>query len=521
MINIFKTCLDIDFTYAINSFVYTLKKTPIIKNIINDNIYSKKVFKQIAKLLAIICTMSVTILSKFFYFLIIYICCKVLKFNNNLFIHLVFVFSLIGMFLNTHILNTSIKKYISIILFNMDSKKFIISHYIYESIINFILNLCMLLLFFIILKLPIYLSFIISLFILFSKTIGEALNIRYYKNNNIRINDDKILFISIIIVGIILILLPVFNIYFESNLIVLFTILSFIISVGGYIYILNVDNYKTLYKKLNSFNIAVNSEYQSEYSIQSYIDIRKKDKYIKNKKLKNKKGYSLFNTIFFERHKTILSRSSNINMIIITVLFIILLISIYQVPSLKVYVNKFLMNNLGWFILVMYFINKGNHITKAMYFNCDHAMLTFNFYRGRRVIFNLFKKRLIKLIVINLKPALLLGIYILITIYLTGGATYIYDYISIYIYILSLSVLFSVHYLVIYYLMQPYNSDMKIVNNMYSIVLFLTYFISYQFTKINWSSTLFSIVIIIFTIIYVNISLILVYKKAYKTFRLR
>ena len=75
--------------------------------------------------------------------------------------------------------------------------------------------------------------------------------------------------------------------------------------------------------------------------------------------------------------------------------------------------------------------------------------------------------------------------------------------------------------MVIYYLMQPYNSDMKVVNNMYNIVLFLTYFIAYQATKLNLSSTIFSISVIIFTFIYVNIALILVYKKAPKTFKLK
>ena len=57
MINVFKTSFDIDFCYAINSFIYTLKKTPILKNIINDDIYSKNGFKKFSKILGLICTM--------------------------------------------------------------------------------------------------------------------------------------------------------------------------------------------------------------------------------------------------------------------------------------------------------------------------------------------------------------------------------------------------------------------------------------------------------------------------------
>ena len=250
-------------------------------------------------------------------------------------------------------------------------------------------------------------------------------------------------------------------------------------------------------------------------------DGKLESKKIDDKKLANKSGYQLFNTIFFLRHKTILSRSANINMILITVIFLITVFSIYQVPNIKVPINNFLMNNLGWFVLIMYFINRGSNITKAMYFNCDHAMLTFNFYREKNVILGLFKKRLLTIIKVNMGPALLLGVFLQVIIFLTGGANYLYDYVNIFIYILSLSVFFSVHYMVIYYLMQPYNSDMKVVNNMYNIVLFLTYFIAYQATKLNLSSTVFSIAVIIFTFIYVNIALILVYKKAPKTFKLK
>ena len=522
MINVFKTSFDIDFCCAINSFIYTLKKTPILKNIINDDIYSKNGFKKFSKILGLICTMFKLLVSRASYFLIIFIICNILKLNSSrLFIHTIFVCSLIGMFLNTSILNTSRKKYISIILFKMDPRKFIISHYIYDCIINFIFNTLLLTIFFIILKIPIFLSFIISLFFIFSKTIGEELNIKYYKTNNMRITDDKILFILVLVIGIILLLLPIVNIYFNTNIIILLTIISFIFSIFSYIYINNVNNYKSLYKKINNYNMAVNSKYQSDYNVQAYTDIKNRDKKIDDKKLANKSGYQLFNTIFFLRHKTILSRSANINMILITVIFLITVFSIYQVPNIKVPINNFLMNNLGWFVLIMYFINRGSNITKAMYFNCDHAMLTFNFYREKNVILGLFKKRLLTIIKVNMGPALLLGVFLQVIIFLTGGANYLYDYVNIFIYILSLSVFFSVHYMVIYYLMQPYNSDMKVVNNMYNIVLFLTYFIAYQATKLNLSSTVFSIAVIIFTFIYVNIALILVYKKAPKTFKLK
>ena len=56
MINTLKMSLKIDFNYAINSFIYNLKKTPILKNIIPISLYSKEGFKKFIRILGVICT---------------------------------------------------------------------------------------------------------------------------------------------------------------------------------------------------------------------------------------------------------------------------------------------------------------------------------------------------------------------------------------------------------------------------------------------------------------------------------
>ena len=143
-----------------------------------------------------------------------------------------------------------------------------------------------------------------------------------------------------------------------------------------------------------------------------------------------------------------------------------------------------------------------------------------NFYKEPKVITELFKKRLITLIKINLIPAIIIAIGLPIILFLTGGINVI-DYLNIFIFIICTCIFFSVHYLVIYYLLQPYNKDMKIKNPMYSIISAITYFCCYILTKVNINLTLFCILAIIFTISYIFISLILVYKKAFKTFKLK
>lgn len=524
MINTLKMSFKIDFTYAINSFIYSLRKMPIIKNIIKEDLYKKDGFKLFVRILGIICTSLKLILFKMLYIVIIYLIAKFYKPKdiNSTFIHLFFVFSVIGMFINTSILSTGKKKYLGVILFRMNAKEFILSHFLLNTFTNFILNNLFLLILFFLLKIPLYIAVVLSLFALLSKVVGEALNIRYYKKIGMRVINDQFIYFSVVIIGLLIsFLLPYFNIYFDNTIIIIFTLIFSVLSLFSYIYINRVKDYQLMYKKLNTSNIVMNSETATEYSKQNIINIRDKDKLINNKKLRNKKGYDLFNTIFFERHKYILLRSSNIYSIISLIAFLVAVLVIYQNPSIKPNINGFLMNNLGCFVIVMYFMNRGAIVTRAMYFNCDHSMLTFNFYRNKDVILNLFKKRLLTLIKVNLRPALVISISLPVLLFLSGGTTFILDYLNIFIFIIAMNIFFSVHYLVIYYLLQPYDKNMEMKSVPYSIIAFLTYFISYLCTDLNLSTTLFCSLAILFTIIYIILALLLVYKKASKTFKIK
>ena len=154
-----------------------------------------------------------------------------------------------------------------------------------------------------------------------------------------------------------------------------------------------------------------------------------------------------------------------------------------------------------------------------MFYNCDHAMLRYNFYREPAVILGLFKKRLIMLIKINLLPAIVIAIGSIILLCITDVGLVI-NYIMIPLFIIVLSVFFSVHYLVIYYLLQPYNKDLQVRGVSYTFVSFITLVLTYILSNLVMSSLYFSIFGIVLTIAYIIGSLKLVYKYAPSTFRI-
>ena len=168
----------------------------------------------------------------------------------------------------------------------------------------------------------------------------------------------------------------------------------------------------------------------------------------------------------------------------------------------------------------MYFINRGSVVTQAMFYNCDHAMLNYNFYREPKVLLGLFKKRLISIIKINLLPAFIISIGNSILLYLSGGADII-TFISSFMFIILFSVFFSLHYLVLYYLFQPFNKNMQMKKISYGIASFLTYYFSYLiFYDLVVSSLVLSIIGIVFVAIYIVLALFLVYKFAPRTFKI-
>lgn len=521
MFKTFKLSFKIDTAYAVNSFVYILKKLPILKNIIPNDLYSNSGLKTFVSVLGIFLTTIRLVFYRLLYFFMIF-CVTCLLYNSSLektFLHVYVILALIGIIMNPKLLNVSTKKYFSIILFRMDAKEYMKMDFIQELILSFILNLFGFLVSSIFIDLPLLIVLGLCLFSSISRIIGEAISIRFYKKHNYLLTSKYGYTYSYMFFMLLILCLPIFGIEISNTLFLLFLFVMFILAIYSYFYIMSIKDYYYIYKKLNTDKLAMNEKNSVAYTRQAMVEIKDRDREINSDVLLGKKGYDLFNTIFFERHKEILLRSAKTFTLISFIIVILLIVLVLIFKDFAIGINNILLNQLGWFVILMYFINRGAIITQAMFYNCDHAMLTYNFYREPKVLLKLFEKRLMMVVKVNLMPAIVIAIGTLILLILSGGTVMI-NYIMIPLFILLLSIFFSVHYLVIYYLLQPFNKDLEMKKASYSLVSGLTYFISYTITDLKVSSFLFSMCGLIFTIMYIIISLILVYKFAPKTFKI-
>ncbi|MDO4996647.1 MAG: hypothetical protein Q4E69_05660 [Bacilli bacterium] len=513
MIKCLYQSLKIDTYYAVNSFLFFLRKLPIFKDLITDDVYKSSGLKNIIGIIGLILSLGRMFLFKFIYYVVILLVASKVSNNTITFYHILFIMSLLGLFINNRLLNVSMKKYLCIVIFNMDSKKYLLSNLFWVSITNLIFNsIC---LFILGDNLFLNILFVVILFIF--RIIGEAFNIAYYRSCGDFWYNNTVLYFSILIGLLLCCLTPLIGFYINTDIIVVSLIIGLIISIYSFIYICRVNDYKILYKRINTLNNVMNND--SGDKRVKLVSVKNKDIKIDEAIIKNKSGYDYFNTIFFERHKSILLSSSKTFSIILIGIYIFLsVISKYDL-EMNSYLNNFLNNRISWFVIIMYFINRGSVVTQAMFYNCDHAMLNYNFYRNPKVIVGLFKMRLKTLLRVNILPSLVISTGNLVLLYLTGD-TNILNYIGSFLFINILSIFFSVHYLVIYYLLQPYDKNMKVKKMSYSLISSFTYMVCYMISGINMSGVLFSIIGLLFSVLYIIVGLKLVEKYAPMTFKI-
>ena len=234
-----------------------------------------------------------------------------------------------------------------------------------------------------------------------------------------------------------------------------------------------------------------------------------------------KSGFEYLNELFMKRHQKILWKSAKKVSIICILVFTGLFVLLLVLPEVREKINSLLMTYLPYFVFIMYAVNRGTAFTQALFMNCDHSLLTYSFYKQPHNILRLFQIRLREIIKINLLPAFTIGIGLALLLLGSGGTGEPAHYVILLISILSMSIFFSVHYLTLYYLLQPYNVNTEMKSGTYQIAMSATYLVCFFLMQVRMDTMLFGLMIILFCVLYSISACILIFRFAGKTFRLR
>ena len=111
-------------TYRVNAILHALKQIPGIKQILPDALYQVRGLKIFANLLAILWGLITIFLFKFLYFVLMVCGLGLLRpefQSREAFLHILFLLTLAGSFMNTTLFDVTRDKYYAIILLRMNA----------------------------------------------------------------------------------------------------------------------------------------------------------------------------------------------------------------------------------------------------------------------------------------------------------------------------------------------------------------------------------------------------------------
>lgn len=522
MISTFITSFRLRKAYKTNTIIYSLKSIPLIKNLLPDSLYASTTLKTFANVISILMEIGSIFLGKILYLLLMVLFpLLVMKVpQEDAFMHIFFFLTITGGFLNTNIFNPTKDKYYAMFLMRMDVREYTLSNYLYFLLKMLIGFLPFTLLFGKMAGVPTLVCIMMPFFVCGIKLIITAITLLDSRDGTKVANENlptAIVWIGVAVTMIAAYAPPFFGYAMNESLFLGASIIVTVIGVFCLAYVFRFQNYRIIYRLLlTPENFAIN-----QTSTKVMQDTYKKKITADLSQTSSQDGYKYFNELFMKRHSKMLTKSARKITCILTIILCAGIAACMTLPDISSRINHIMLSSLPYFLFIMYWINRGRGITMALFMNCDHSMLTYRFYRQPNAIIALFAERLKYITRINLMPGSVIAIGLPLLLYLSGGTDNPVNYVILFVSIVAMSIFFSVHTLVMYYLLQPYNIEMESKNAVYGIVNYITYFICYVAIGKKVPTIIFGVIVSLFCIVYTVAALVLAYRLAPKTFKLR
>lgn len=514
---------------SINAFLYFLKKLPILKSKLKNINYSFLKFKKAIGIVSVIYNGISAPIKSFLIFLLIYLPSIFIAEENahlalpTLILFFYYVLRIAG----TELLATDFKKFIMVKQLRMNPKNYALATVIPNEIVKFLGKAIIFTLFLNFSPFGLYgvvLAISISFFAIFS----EAIHLLIYDKYNITMANHNtllvIVYFAIYVVGYALAFISPLNIFLNILISPIFIIVTIALGIWGGIYLYRYDGYAKAINETNNVENMVKVKNAVAEAQFGSVKINEKDyenQDLNTNKFTNKEGYNYLNAIFFDRHKRIVYRPMMIKSLIIVGIFLAFIIVVeFFYKELGFLIGNGIYERFTLFVFAMYILCNSERTVKSMFHNCDITLLRYGFYKKGDALLKMFFLRLLRIIHSNLIPTTILaiGVGFSITHY-----TFIefMDVIPIILLLYALALFFSVHYIFMYYIFQPFTTSMQVKNPFYSIINFMVYFISYMLIQVPAPPTIFLPMIIGLLVLYIIVAILLVYNKAPQTFRIK
>ena len=521
-----------------NVFLYYLSRLWIIGKKIPESVYGKKELKQIVAVFTMIMGQLTKLAGKILYMMIFIILPIVLldqkmpdgtEFDSM--VSIVFFLNCILGGTDSAVFKVTREKYTCLIYMKMDPLNYVRSYLLYVYVPFFVYFLPCFLVCAWLFHAPLYKGALLWFVLMMFRAMAEALHVVLYdKKEFFLCRSTKISWIMILLCvpaaygplasGIVPV--PASILLHPAVLLVLL-----ILGAGSLWYVLKgytgyrMKMHRTIDPKWITSELMKSSGNQSAAK---EVGMKEKDLQIDHTKDLRKQGltgYAYFNALFFARHRRQLIRPVYYRLAIIFVLFVCMVGLRVANPAVAAYICRQITSMLPLLVFIMYAVTVAEKACKAMFYNCDKSMLKFGFYRNPEVILKNFKIRLIRISVYNLIVGAAISAAAIVLRAICGLAPLDPETVLFAAAVLMLSVFFTVHHLFMYYVFQPYSEEMNIKNPFFRAINLAMYVISYICLQVQTGGLAFTAGVLIVTVAYTVIALVLVYRYAPKTFRVK
>lgn len=556
-----------------NSMVFALKKTPVIGKVIPDRLYGTAFLKIIYWIVHIIKEVGALFIGKMCGISCVYIAAWIMaaayksydmipnmseKSIFGMFALFFFIlYALIGLLLNTKFFKKTTEKDYLVFMIRMDAKKLNNTLFAYELgkiFVGYYLVGPVAAIF----GCPFWAWLVIPFLAVFMKLFGAGfLSLRYQmfskKHKPLRGSyaGDVFKLVAVILLMPILMVIFINGYYIPLPIIFAAVVLFVVLGICGFFVLKNTN--ATLHRK------ALHDGHIDEKA--STIEAKSNTKAFKKIKAEgsvkgDKKGFEYLNALFVKRHMKMLVMKPivfSVVMLAILAFAIYLFIAVYYEDNGADACRNMVMNNLvnlftfrgfsdplvnledsafqffRWcagfqlfgLIVPISMAENSFKCTQAMYINCDNSLMTFSFFKKREMIMKLFDIRFKQLIKINIMPAMVSALAVDLVLFVTGGQDYPFQYLLAFIIAGAIVVIYSMSWLALYYLFQPFTTTVNVKSGAYAVARTVFSIIMAVVMWIPANSLVVLGVTVVFAVLFVITLRKLVYKHAPKTWRVK
>lgn len=519
MIKALRISRSIRVTYQVNSILYSLKQIPILKNLLPAYPYRVRGLKVFAGILSLIWDILKIFGGKALYFLVFLGWAGGFEPAfpaDQVYLYRILLLTLIGTLINTSFAEASYERYYAINLLRMNPRSYTLSRFGAELCKVMVGFLPFSLLFGFLTGVPLWFNLLLPLCVAGGKAAEMALELWHFETHNGAVAKRNLVRWAAAGMGLVLAYgLPMLGYALPKELSM--GLLGTMIPLG-LLSVLRILHFKA-YKQLNQqvlaelFNVVKNVTNQVRNNTRDLISVE-------TGITSDKKGFEYLNALFIKRHRNILWKATWIISSTLLALFAAGAGVLSFFPDFNSLAQELILQRLPYWSFLLYLMNRGTSFTRALFINCDHSLLTYSFYKQPKTVLKLFRIRLREICKINVVPALIIGLGLDGILLLSGGGTWV-EYLVLPMAILSMNLFFSIHYLTLYYLLQPFNAGTEIKSGTYQFITGATYLACCLLMQVELSTMLFGLLCIVFCAAYSVVACVLVYRIAPRTFRIR